>query len=168
MIRLEPFENSDFSRLINWVQTEEEMIIFSADLFTFPITNNQLSHYLNASNRIIYKVLNVETGEIIGHAELNNINFKSKNSRICRVLIGDKKYRNHGFGTHIINELIKIAFNKLKLHRLDLGVYDFNLQAIKCYKNCGFEIEGLLKENVKFEDAYWSTYNMSILNKNHL
>ena len=52
----------------------------------------------------------------------------------------------------------------MKLHRIDLGVYDFNKQAIKCYEKCGFQIEGLLKENIKFENEYWSTYNMSILN----
>ena len=52
----------------------------------------------------------------------------------------------------------------MDLHRLDLGVYDFNKNAIRCYQKCGFEIEGLLKENIKIRQEYWSTYNMSILN----
>lgn len=71
-----------------------------------------------------------------------------------------------GFGKTIIQELIRIGFEDLKLHRLDLGVYDFNEQAIKCYKDCGLEIEGLFKENSKIGNEYWSTYNMSIINRN--
>jgi len=60
--------------------------------------------------------------------------------------------------------LVRIGFSELKLHRLDLGVFDFNKQAIKCYQNCGFEIEGVLKDNMRFGDTFWSSYNMSILN----
>ncbi len=165
MIQLELFKEPDFLRLINWINTEEEQMIFSAEIFSFPITNEQLKNYLNKKNRIIYKVIDKNSKEVIGHAELNNINYKSKNARICRVLIGDKKYRNKGYGTQTMNALIKIGFDELKLHRIDLGVFDFNKSAIKCYQKCGFEIEGLLKENILIKGKYWSTYNMSILNK---
>ena len=165
MIQLELFKEPDFLILINWINTEEEQMIFSAEIFSFPITNEQLKNYLNKKNRIIYKVIDKNSKEVIGHAELNNINYKSKNARICRVLIGDKKYRNKGYGTQTMNALIKIGFDELKLHRIDLGVFDFNKSAIKCYQKCGFEIEGLLKENILIKGKYWSTYNMSILNK---
>ena len=80
-------------------------------------------------------------------------------------MIGDKQNRNKGYGKAIIKGLIWIGFNDLQLHRLDLGVFDFNHQAIKYYENCGFEIKGLLKENSRDGDKYWSTYNMSIINK---
>ena len=165
MIKLEKFETSDYNRLIHWVNSKQLMILFGGPLFTFPITHNQLNKYVNEDNRLIYKVINKKNDEIIGHAELDKIDSKNKNARICRVLVGDKKLRNKGFGTQIINKLVSIAFYEFNLHRLDLGVYDFNKNAIKCYQKCGFEIEGLLKDNVKFGNEYWSTYNMSILNK---
>ena len=95
---------------------------------------------------------------------MNAINLRSRNARICRVLIGDKKYRNKGFGSLITNSLVHIGFTKLNLHRLDLGVYDFNTQAINCYEKCGFKIEGLLRDNMRFDKTIWSSYNMSILN----
>jgi RimJ/RimL family protein N-acetyltransferase len=80
--------------------------------------------------------------------------------------IGGKQQRNKGYGKAIINELVRFAFEDLNFHRLDLAVYDFNQQAIKCYKDCGFEIEGLFIDNKKVGANYWSTYNMSIINKN--
>ncbi|HEX2955436.1 MAG TPA: GNAT family protein [Chitinispirillaceae bacterium] len=165
MIRLEKFDTSDFDRLISWIDSEESMIQFSGPVFKYPVTHGQLDKYVNADNRLVFKVINSDSGEIIGHAELNNIDNKNKSARICRILIGEKHNRNKGFGKEIIKALIKIGFYDLHLHRLDLGVFDFNHQAIKCYKDCGFEIEGLLKDTTKIGSEYWSIYNMSIINR---
>jgi RimJ/RimL family protein N-acetyltransferase len=165
MIRFEKFDKLDYERLISWIDSEELMIQFSGKEFTYPVTNEQLDNYISAKNRLIFKTINKDTNEVIGHAELNNIDNKNRNARICRVLIGDVKNRNKGFGNAIINELVRIGFVELKLHRIDLGVFNFNLQAIKCYESCGFEIEGKFKEISRFDDNYWSVYNMSILNK---
>jgi RimJ/RimL family protein N-acetyltransferase len=164
MVKLKKFDTSDYGRLINWIDSKELMIQFGGPLFSFPITNNQLDEYVTNEKRLIYKVIDSNTFKVIGHAELNDIDYTNKNARICRILVGDKSSRNKGFGKQIIYAIIKIAFNELKLHRLDLGVYDFNKQAIKCYENCGFEIEGLFKENMKIGNDYWSTYNMSKIN----
>jgi RimJ/RimL family protein N-acetyltransferase len=165
MIRLGKFERLDFDRLMNWIDSEESMVQFSGPVFSYPITYAQLEKYISADNRLVYKVIDSKTEEIIGHAELNNIDHKNKSARICRILIGDAANRNKGFGKAIIKELVRIGFEDLELHRLDLGVYDFNKQAIKCYQDCGFEIEGLLRETSKVGNGYWSAYNMSILNK---
>lgn len=164
MIRLEKFGKLDYDRLIAWIESEESMIQFSGPIFNFPITPDQLDKYIDSETRIAYKVIDSFSGEVIGHAELNNIDNKNRNARVCRILIGDKQNRNKGFGKAIIKELVRIGFDDLKLHRLDLGVYDFNQQAIKCYKACGFKIEGLLIENSKVGNNYWSTLNMSIIN----
>lgn len=164
MIQLEKFEKTDYSRLIDWIDSEESMVIFSGQIFDFPITNSQLDFYLKEPNRRVYKVIHSKSKEIIGHAELNNINIRSRNARICRVLIGNKNMRNKGFGSLIINELVRIGFYELKLHRIDLGVYDFNKQAIRCYEKCGFENEGLLRDNMRFGETFWSSYNLSKLN----
>lgn len=165
MIKFEKFNKFDYDRLINWIDSEKSMILFSGSIFNYPITHEQLDKYMSGDNRLVYKVIDSDNEEIIGHAELNHINIKNKSARICRILIGAKQNRNKGYGKAIIKELIRIGFNDLQLHRLDLGVFDFNHQAIKCYKDCGFEIEGLLKETSKIGDEYWSVYNMSIINK---
>ena len=166
MIILEKFEEVDFDRLISWVDSEESMIQFSGPIFDYPITHRQLVNYRNTKNRLVYKVVDADSKEVIGHAELNNIDHKNRSAKICRILVGGKQQRNKGYGKAIINESIHIVFEDLKFHRLDLAVYDFNQQAIKCYKDCGFEIEGLFIDNKKVGNDYWSTYTMSIINKN--
>jgi RimJ/RimL family protein N-acetyltransferase len=164
MIRFEKFEKEDFSRLISWIPTEELMIQFSGPIFSFPITFEQLDKYVNCDTRLVYKVVNSTTNEVVGHAELNNIDKKNKSARICRILIGDNSNRNKGLGKAIINELVRIGFEEFELHRLDLAVFDFNHQGIRCYQACGFEIEGKLRETTRFGNEYWSIYNMSKLN----
>jgi hypothetical protein len=46
---------------------------------------------------------------------------------------------------------------------MSLGVYDNNPPAISCYKKCGFQIDGVLRDIQKHGDKYWSLMEMSIL-----
>jgi RimJ/RimL family protein N-acetyltransferase len=139
------------------------MIQFSGPIFRYPLDYEQLQAYLAGPNRLIYKVIDTENNNVIGHAELNNIDFKNESARICRVLIGNPEDRNKGYGKQIIKKLLQIGFDELKLHRIDLGVFEFNTSAIACYKSCGFVIEGLLKESYKIANQFVSGYNMAIL-----
>lgn len=164
MVRLEKFEKSDYQNLIRWALDEQLTFIFSGGIFSYPITNDQLDEYLNENNRMVFKVIETQYARVIGHAELNQIDHKNKSSRICRVLIGEENYRGKGYGEKIIKELVRIGFEDLKLHRIDLGVHESNKRAIRCYEKCGFKIEGLLRDTMKFRGKYWSAYNMSILN----
>ena len=54
-------------------------------------------------------------------------------------------------------------FLDYKLHRIDLGVFNFNIGAIKSYRQAGFKEEGTLRECRKIDDEYWSIINMSML-----
>lgn len=164
MIKLEKFTISDFDRLISWITSEELMVQFSGAMFSYPITYAQLEDYLQPENRMVYKVVDSDSNKVIGHAELNNIDHKNKHAGICRILIGDASDRNKGYGKMIINELVKIGFSELHLHRLYLNVFDFNYAAIRCYKDCRFEIEGLLRDTARVGNKYWSVYNMSLIN----
>lgn len=163
MIRFEKFENGDFDRLMNWVSSEEFMIQFSGPIFKYPLDHEQLKAYVTNSNRLIYKVIDAESNKVIGHAELNNIDHKNQNARISRALVGDPEDRNKGYGKQIIKKLLHIGFEELKLHRIDLGVFEFNTSAIACYKACGFVMEGLLRESYKIDNRFVSGYNMGIL-----
>lgn len=86
MINLEKFKEADFNRLINWVDSEESMIQFSGPIFDYPITHSQLDIYVNTKNRLVYKVIDADSEEVIGHAELNNIDYKNNSAKICRIL----------------------------------------------------------------------------------
>ena len=75
----------------------------------------------------------------------------------------NKNFRNKGYGTQLIKEILKVGFVRYSLHRIDLVVFDFNKSAIRSYKNAGFKEEGLLRDSRKINNEYWSLLNMSIL-----
>ncbi|MBM6618069.1 GNAT family N-acetyltransferase [Bacillus suaedaesalsae] len=168
MVELKYFERSDFKQLINWIHSPAFLLQWGGPGFTYPLNDTQLEKYIenanneNSENRV-YKVIDNETGETIGHISLNKIDRKNKSARVGKVLVGDKNTRGKGIGQQMINEILKIAFNELQLHRVSLGVFDFNTSAITCYENAGFIKEGLLRDSRKYGDEYWSLWEMSIL-----
>lgn len=165
MITLENFTELDFDRLIRWIDNEKFMYQFAGPIFKFPLTHQQLTDYISDDNRKIYRVIEVDSNSVIGHAEIGKIDSKNKSARLCRILIADKRNRNKGYGQSLIDALLKIGFEELNLHRIDLGVFDFNESAIKCYENCGLKIEGLLRDSFVIDNDFYSVYYMSILNE---
>ncbi|UOQ96191.1 GNAT family N-acetyltransferase [Hymenobacter sp. 5317J-9] len=169
MIVLEPFTANDFSQLIEWVDDERLMKEWSGSLFSFPLSEAGLRWYVEGSNDFndpdvfIYKAVETATGVTVGHISLGGISQRDRAGRITRVLVGKSTERRRGICQGMVKALLRIGFEDLKLHRISLGVYDFNTAAIKCYLKCGFTQEGVLRDVVRHGDDYWSLVEMGIL-----
>ncbi|EEM22471.1 Aminoglycoside N(6')-acetyltransferase [Bacillus thuringiensis serovar tochigiensis BGSC 4Y1] len=163
LIKLEPLKRSDFKQLINWIDSEEFLIQWSGNAFTYPLNDQQLEQYIESTNTLAFKVIDEESKEVIGHISLGQIDNINKSARIGKVLVGDTKMRGRSIGKHMMKAVLHIAFEELKLHRVTLGVYDFNTSAISCYEKIGFVKEGLLRESKKVGETYWNLWEMSML-----
>jgi len=169
MIKLAHFTSDDFSQLMAWINTEELLTNWAGSLFSFPLTQESMEWYLNDTNDIeksdafVYKVIEEETNEVVGHISLGGISRKNKSGRISRVLIGDDKYKGKGYCTEMVKAILKIGFDELGLHRISLGVYDTNQSALKCYIAAGFTIEGTMRDVILHNNEWWSLIEMSIL-----
>jgi len=167
MIRLEQFTEDDFELFISWISTEKFMYQFGGASFSFPVTEVQLKEYLANTSRRIFRVVDVATNKTIGHGDISNIDTKNKSARLCRIMIANEQDRSKGYGKLLIEALLKICFEELALHRVDLGVSEFNKAAIRCYQNCGFRIEGTFRESFKIDNEFYSVHNMSILDRDY-
>lgn len=169
MITLAPFTPEDFPQLIEWVSDERLMKEWSGSMFSFPLTEAGLVWYVEGSNDMndpnvfIYKGVDSKTGATVGHISLGGISERDRAGRITRVLVGNTTERRRGICQGMVKALLRIGFEDLKLHRISLGVYDFNQVAINCYLKAGFQQEGLLRDVVKHGDDYWSLIEMGIL-----
>lgn len=163
LIKLEPFKRSDFKQLINWIDSEGFLIQWSGNAFTYPLHEQQLEKYIESENTLAFKVIDEETKEVIGHISLGQIDNINKSARIGKVPVGDTRMRGRSIGKHMMKAVLHIAFDELKLHRVTLGVYDFNTSAISCYEKIGFVKEGLLRESKKVGETYWNLWEMSML-----
>jgi RimJ/RimL family protein N-acetyltransferase len=168
-IRLEKFEKPDYEQLINWIDEERLLVNWTGFMFDFPITEEDLDWYTENTNDIhtsdvfIYKAVDSETGSTVGHISLGNISKKNRSGRISRVLIGKTAERGKGYCQEMIQAVLEVGFEELKLHRISLGVYDSNIAAIRCYEKCGMKKEGVARDILFYEGEYWSMVEMSML-----
>jgi len=162
MIKLEQFDETDFDRLISWVDSEEFMLQFAGPIFTFPLTTDQLELYISDENRFAFKVVDSDTSDVIGHCEV----YYSANrvARLCRILLGYKNLRGQGIGEEIVRRLVEFSFDKLDALTIELNVYEWNTSAIKCYEKVGFVVNPLISNTTKFKNHDWTSLNM-ILDK---
>ena len=168
MIKLEYFTPDDFAELMGWISDETILMNWSGALFSFPLTQSSMEWYVENVNDIkkseafIYKAINVETGKVVGHISLGGISKKNRAGRISRVLVAPE-YQGKGYCRQMVSAVLKIGFEELNLHRICLGVYDFNKAAISCYKKAGLVIEGTNRDCLLFKGNWWSLVEMSIL-----
>lgn len=169
MIKLEYFNRYDFDQLTEWIKDDELLMNWSGSLFNFPLSESSLEWYIedvndiNSSDAFIYKSVDTVTGKTIGHISLGSISRKNRSGRISRVLVGGAENRGKGCCKDMVKAVLKIGFEDLKLHRISLGVYDFNTAAIACYQKAGFKIEGTSRDVLLFKGKWWSLIEMSIL-----
>ncbi len=168
MIRLEYFTQNDFEQLQEWITDEETLMNWSGALFNFPLTQKSLNWYIEdvndfaQSDTFVYKAADAVTGAVVGHISLGGISKKNKSGRISRVLVAPDQ-QGKGYCCEMVKAVLKIAFDDLRLHRICLGVYDFNKAAIRCYQKAGLVIEGTNRDCLLFKGNWWSLTEMSIL-----
>lgn len=164
MIKLEPFEISDFDKLISWIDNEEILLQFSGPAFTFPLNKEQLQINLEDKKRFSYKVVDSSTNAMIGYSEIYLLDKSS--ALFGRIIIGNPEFRGKGLGQKIVKILLEISFNQLEVEKAELNVFDWNINAIKCYEKVGFIInpDKIKKREIKGE--VWTAINMLIEKNN--
>ncbi|GGG40843.1 GNAT family N-acetyltransferase [Hymenobacter glacieicola] len=168
MIRLEYFTPSDFDQLIAWIDSPRLLMNWSGPMFNFPLNREKLEWYVQDANELqspdvfIFKAIDTATETVVGHISLGGISQKNSSARVSRVFI-DPQARGQGFARHMLTEVLRFGFEELQLHRIDLGVYDFNEAAIRAYSRAGMQREGCSRDILKYEGEYWSLIEMSML-----
>ena len=168
MIRLAYFDSNDFAQLMDWIKDEEALMNWSGSLFSYPLTQSSLEWYIEDVNDIeeseafIYKAIEQDTQKVVGHISLGTVSRKNRSARISRVLI-DPDNQGKGYCMQMVQAVLKIGFEELKLHRICLGVYDFNKAAMRCYEKAGMVIEGTNRDCLLFKGKWWSLVEMSML-----
>lgn len=168
-IELVPFGRQDFDRLIAWIPDEAFLVRWAGtSQFRFPLDSSQLDAYLRPAlaevpTRRIYKAIDRSAGTVVGHIELNNIDVGNRSARVERVLVGLPALRRKGIGTQIVRRVLRIGFNELGLHRIELLVFACNRPAIACYEKVGFVPEGVLRQARWHDGQFWDLALYSLL-----
>jgi ribosomal-protein-alanine N-acetyltransferase len=91
-------------------------------------------------------------GEFAGWIELNHLNKKYHEHYGNIGYCINKKFRGKGITTKAVKLIVKYAFKKYKLRRLEGTCRTFNKASARVLEKAGFKLEGILRKN-KFKDG---------------
>src|SRR4051794_22371708 len=105
-VRLVPFSEADFDRLIAWSPTAEFLFQWAGPAFTFPLNRGQLEAYLTLTRQdppssLAFRGVDVGSGVPLGHIELASIDRRNRSARLARVLVGPET-RGRGVGQQVV------------------------------------------------------------------
>jgi RimJ/RimL family protein N-acetyltransferase len=158
MIHIAQITEKDYHLLVDWNNGKDENYLFQwagHKVYHYPITIDQIKSHVNEEFSRIYIIYN--NGNPIGSIEFDKINKELLSANICRFIICESE-KNKGIGTLALKQLCNMAFKDMGLKRLTLGVFCYNVGAIRCYEKVGF----LVKEFNQREDPKWNSYTMEI------
>ena len=156
------FTAQDAPIVLNWIQTEHEFRVWSADQYDgYPIKpEDMVDKYRHAIQQgEFYPLIFEENGKIVGHLVLRYPTEDKKNIRLGYIII-DRKKRGNGFGAKMIIEAMKYAVNKLGARKFNLGVFTNNKDAYKCYSKIGFKPVSTRRGFFRFHDEEWDWQEM--------
>ncbi|MEG2789755.1 MAG: GNAT family N-acetyltransferase [Romboutsia sp.] len=107
-----------------------------------------------------YMILATINEEIIGIGTISsNQKKKGKHVGILGIVISDK-YCNLGLGKIMMDDLITWCKNNNITTKVSLSVREDNPRAIALYKKCGFEVEGILKNETYIDGEFFNIVTM--------
>ena len=112
-------------------------------------------------DRADWAAVSTDSGAFLGEAVLNQFDpvNASANFRIWLV----PAHLGQGYGTEITRLVTGYGLDRVGLHRISLGVYDFNGRAQRVYEKCGFRHEGRLRDALRWDGRWHDELVMAVL-----
>jgi diamine N-acetyltransferase len=111
-----------------------------------------------------YFVVESETSLLCAFAILRGLAETSGSIELKRLVVHPP---GQGLGRQILAELIRMAFEEFRAHRLFLDVFDDNARTRHIYESVGFVDEGLMREAALRSGQYCSLRLMSLLDREY-
>ncbi len=157
LVRLRALDNSDLMHCLNY-SNDYEVMRGASGAILFPSTVDDEARAMGqntsySSGEYQFAIETLEGSRFIGKCGFTRVNWKNRLAELA-ILIGEKDCRGKGYGADAIRTLCKFGFEEMNLHKIKALVFDFNEPALRCYAACGFQREGLLRQEMYREGAY--------------
>lgn len=171
-MRLRNLDINDVGNMLEWMRDSDISSGFAKDFSS--ITEYEVCNFIKDSNidsdgnRNSYHYACVDDkDEYLGTVSLKNIDVISKNAEFAISL--RKMAHGTGAAKFATDEILRIAFEELKLNKVYLNVLKENYRANRFYLKFGFIYEGCFKQHIciggKLSDLNWYRLLVSEWNK---
>jgi RimJ/RimL family protein N-acetyltransferase len=109
-----------------------------------------------------FSIRTLAEDKLIGELGLDVVNWAGRDAFVG-LGIGEAEYWGKGYGTDVMNVLLRFAFTELNLRRVSLSVFEYNPRAIRSYEKAGFRHEGHVRNALNREGRRWDAVYMGIL-----
>lgn len=109
-----------------------------------------------------FSIRTLAEDKLIGELNLDVVNWPGRDAFVG-LGIGETEYWNKGYGTDVMNILLRFAFSEINLRRVTLTAFEYNPRAIRSYEKAGFRHEGHLHNYLNREGRRWNELYMGIL-----
>jgi RimJ/RimL family protein N-acetyltransferase len=109
-----------------------------------------------------FSIRTLAEDKLIGELGLDVVNWSGRDAFVG-LGIGETEYWSKGYGTDVMNVLLRFAFTEINLRRVTLTVFEYNPRAIRSYEKAGFRHEGHLRNYLNREGRRWNEMYMGIL-----
>ncbi len=167
MIDLKPLSIANVHIHYQW-NNDEELNYYDSD---FPHSNESFESFLTRMKRIVetqhstnrlLEIHEKQTNRLIGIVDIHNIDELNKKCSI-ECTIGNKSYRNQGYGKAAFLEGLTYCFETLQMNKVSTSAFDFNENWIALVSKLGFKQEGLLREHALKRGKYSDKMIFSML-----
>ena len=107
-----------------------------------------------------------QSGELIGECHI--IHIRRKHMK-CEIGFGiNPNYWDRGYATEASRELIRYAFEDLKMHRIEAETMASNVASRRVLEKLGFTLDGICREQYKQRDKHVDFAHYGLLRKHHM
>ncbi len=166
LIRLRAIEPEDAERMTAWMNDREVTRFLGSGLYPISLLQERTwaenAARSNSFENVHLAIETKDTGEHIGNCGLHHTSAEHRKATLG-IVIGQKAFWSKGNGTDAVRALLRLGFERMNLHRIELTVLGFNERAQACYRKCGFVEEGRFRQDRFVDGAYVDTVFMAIL-----
>ncbi len=113
-------------------------------------------------SHFFFTIRTLDEDKLIGFIGLFVTQWSHGNSWVG-IGLGEREYWGKGYGTDAMRLILRYAFRELNLHRVSLGVFEYNPRAMRAYEKAGFQPEGRARKVVYREGLRRDIIHMGIL-----
>ncbi len=163
-MRLRPYnKQKDFKYIKQWVSDARTHALWSAKLIPYPFTEEDFHNFLMEQETewgALGYLFMEDDCTPIGFC-IFNMN-EDENFGFARFIVLDNTMRGRGYGTQMIQFLLKYAFEIAGVDEVRLNVFDCNIGAKKCYEKAGFQERAFTENALQFEEESWGRYQLAV------
>jgi len=168
-VRLRAAEKEDISAFLRWINDEQvtENLFLAAPMSRFEEEQwyDAMMQKPASEHVLVIEVIDDNPSKDyrpIGTCQFHNLDWRNRSAEIG-ILIGEKNFWDHGYGTETMRLLLLHGFNTLNLHRIWLQVIAKNQRGIRAYEKAGFKYEGQYRDAHYQHGKYFDVHLMSVL-----